>query len=95
MENEFLKIFLAVLLANLLSLVFSECINLISRELRYSKRPKIVKSVRPRSHVPPSDEVLEQELDQQAEIMARALRIIKKQVDEKTDGEIDLDSPTG
>lgn len=91
----FFVVFLAVLLANVLAgIIHSNMMHIFMRPRNRLKRNKVYKipSLN-ESDIPPSNEVMESELDKQAEIMARAMKILHKQIRDKTGGEIDLDNP--
>lgn len=91
----FFVVFLAVLLANILAgIIHSNMMHFggIRRIKRHKLIPIADKDFE-NLNIPPSNEVLESELDKQAEIMARAMKILHKQIRDKTGGEIDLENP--
>lgn len=95
MEIDFFTVFLAVLLANILAGIIH--INMMHfggiRRIKRRKLIPIADKDFENLNIPPSSEVMESELDKHAEIMARALKILNKQIKDKMDGEIDLENP--
>lgn len=92
----FFIVFLAVLLAYILAGIIHNNIMSFRFSMRRRLRPvPIADKDFENLNIPPSNEVLESELDKQAEIMARAMKILNKQIRDKTGGEIDLENPPG